>query len=54
MTTEQTNLNQRTLSHIQSQIRSNPQSSIWTVTQTTGQQNRDSQICQETTTKHQR
>ena len=54
MTTKHANLNQRTFDHIQPQIRSNPQGSIQTVTQTTREQNCDSRICQETTSKHQR
>ena len=54
MTTKHANLNQLTFDHIQPQIRSNPQGSIRTVTQTTREQNRDSRICQESTRKHQR
>ena len=51
-TTKHANITHRTLSHIQPQIRSNPQSSIRTVTQSTVQQNRHCRIHQETTTKH--
>ena len=36
MTTKHPNLSQRTFSHIQPQIQSNPQGSIQTATQTTG------------------
>ena len=54
MTTKHANFNQRTFDYIQPQIRSNPQGSIWTVTQTTREQNRHSRIHQETTNEHQR